>query len=64
MSDAELLDYIEEHSKTELGQTHRTHVVRLLELAGEDASRLGDQEWHFLDYSTVKPLVDKARANA
>lgn len=61
MTDAELLNYCYWHCRTDLGQTHKIHVVRLLTLAGVPTDHL-DREWYFLDPETVDPLVAAARA--
>jgi hypothetical protein len=60
MTDRELIDYIEVHAETELGQTHKDHVGRLLELAGYPTEHL-DRQWYFLDSATVAPFIRAAR---
>lgn len=68
LTDGELLSYATIHCRTPVGAFHKSHVERLLRLAGreEDAQRMAGswKEWWNLGEETVDPLVDAARQNA
>src|SRR5574342_590215 len=63
MTDEQLLDYVEAHSKTELALFHRVHAIRVLDLAGVEHSSVEEYcefiEWH---YWNAIPYIREARA--
>lgn len=63
MTDAEFLGYCEIHCETPVGQFHRKHIARLLELAGDAVPTL-DREWYRPSEWAVKDAVKRARSRS
>ena len=62
-TDAELLDYIEHHSHTELALVAKAHVKRFLALAGKELNPWLEQRAFIpLKYPHIKDQLEKARS--
>lgn len=66
LTDEELPGYAYLHCRTPVGAFHKTHVSRLLHLAGEDEQAdicdRSTREWYYLGPGAVDPLLDQIKA--
>lgn len=60
MTDRELVDYLDAHSRTERALVHRDHVVRLLKLAGRPIVE-GLPLWMGVHWTDCHELINDAR---
>ena len=61
MSDKELIDYCEAHSKTPVGMIHKGMIKRLCEIGGVESAWVESQEWWRVDPYTMKEVCEAAR---
>lgn len=61
MTDTEMVEYVNTHSRTPRALFHRDHINQMMEFTGQPTIGSHEGEWFVWCYEDAKKTIDKAR---